>query len=495
MPYSNYRGPGVDVSIERREVEQKSPETQFYPVFIGTGVTSRNRSIQKKNIRANTEKFPQVTLTFDLIGDMNFDLFDVTKFQIGQVVVTRASAPQGESATVALEPNTDFTVVKNVTFNANDSTVSVVLNITSSKVVANDAVYELNITASNADKDFDLRLMGTENRFYSKDIFGHPVLKEDDNEFYNDIAIAAEIAFRMQVPRFYYLEVPRDYGKEPSLADFKAAVEKVYYFEDAYRIVPLTSKPEIANILNNFVSGVSNPKDRRETVSFVSYDTTKIENLFSIDELVTKVGGYSESLNSKRVCNVFCGDSVELRMEDQLYVLPAFYMSVAVACLDAVIGKVDPLSLREITVFEKINAPRFRPVQWDMLAKRGVFIVVKDNDRVNAKIRHQLTTAQTNIASDQEYSVVKNLDVVTKKFRDRLSVYAGQYNVDSGYLERLEGTTATVRQEVLEERLAKSITIITAWQINDTGDGRDLVTRMQMDPVYPANHLDVYLVI
>lgn len=492
MPYSDYRAPGIDVIIERNPVQQRSPETQFYPVFIGKGITSRSRTITKSNLRADTSNFPQVEITFDLMGDVNVDLFAETNFTLGNVVVTRTI---GTPTTIILAPTTGYTIVQNISFSTTDSTASIILNVVGSSVTAADTVYEVNITASNTDRDYDLRLVGAEDRFFSKDLFGPVVLKENDAEFFNDIAIAAEIAFRMQVPRFYYLEVPRDYGEEPTVSDFTSAIEKVYFDNDAYRIIPLSSNSEVIAAVNEFISGISNPIDRRETVGFVSYDMSDVTDINDLEELVAKVGGFSESLNNKRICNVFAGRSAEMRINNQVYVLPEYFFPVAVASLDAVVGKVDPLSLREITVFEKIEGPRFRPRQWDMLAKKGVLIIQKDTDTAPAVIRHQLTTAQSDLPEDQEYSVVKNFDVVTKKIRDRFKPYVGQYNIDAGYTERLEGTLATVRQEILDEKLAKGLTVITAWSQKTGADGRNLVTRLRLDPVFPANNLDIFLIV
>lgn len=501
MAIEGYSAPGVDVIIERSEVERRSAETEFYNVYVGTGITSRNRNIEKTNIKADTTAFPRVELEFDMLGEINTDLFSKMNFTVGQVVVTRASVPAPvvgappEDPDITLQPTTDYTVAQQVTFSKIDSTAKVILNILNPAVTANDVIYDINITAATADKDFDLRVIGAEDRFFSKEMFGPVVLNENDQEFYNDIAIAAEIAFRMQVPRFYYLEVPRDFGEQPTVDDFRKALDKIYFFDDAYRVVPLSSDPEVVAAVNQLVSGISNPVDRRETVGFISYDSTLVTDMDDVEELVEKVGGYSESIDNKRICNVFSGESAEMVINGQLYVLPEFYVAAAVASLDQVVGKVDPLSLREIDVFERINGPKFRPKQWDLLAQKGVLIVMQDNENTPAMIRHQLTTSKSDIAEDQEYSVVKNFDVVVKKIRDRFSVYAGQFNVEVGYTERLEGTMATVKQEIIEEKLARDLTVITPWSQREGTDGRNLVTRLKMSPVFPANDLDVYLII
>ena len=495
MAQPAYSSPGVDVIIERGEIETRSAETQFYNVYVGTGISSRNRNIEKTGLKANVQNYPLVELTWDMLGEINTDLFSNMSFTIGQVNVTRSTVPEGEEAELSLEPDVDYSIETPVSFSSYDSTAKVTLRILNETITANDAIYDLNILAEMADKDFNLRSNGTEDRLFSKELFGPVVLEENDNQFYNDIAIAAEMAFRMEVPRFYYLEVPRDYGSPAKIDDFKIALDKIYFFNDAYRVIPLSSDPQVVSAVNQFVSGVSNPLDRRETVAFVSYDSSKTASMDDINELVEKVGGYSESINNKRVCNVFGGESAEMIINGERYVLPEYYISAAVASLDAVVGRVDPLSLREIGVFEKINGPKFRPKQWDTLASKGVFIVFQDNDQSPAVIRHQLTTAKSEDAADQEYSIVKNFDVVTKKFRDRFSIYSGRYNIEAGYTERLEGTLATVRQEILEEKLARDITVMTAWSQREGSDGRNLVTRLKMTPVYPANDLDIYLII
>ena len=495
MLYNNdYKAPGVDVKIEQRNVERRSAETQFYPVYVGTGITSRTRSIKKTNLRADTSAFPKVTLRFDLIGNVNVDLFEKTKFTMGQVTVTLAAATEGNSF-VTLEKDQGYTVDTNLQISGTDGTVAVVLNITNTDISANDVLYEINVTASNVDRDFDIQTIGVEDRFFSKDLFGPTILKENDAEFFNDIGIAAEIAFRMEVPRFMYLEVPRDYGENPTVADFKAAIEKIYFESDAYRIIPLTNDPEIIAALNTFIKGISNPLDRRETVGFVTFDASELNNMNEINELVQKVGGLSETLNNKRMVNVFGGRSADLRINNQVYVLPDYFISAAVATLDAVVGRVQPLSLQEINVFERIDGPRFRPREWDALAKKGVCIVYQDGPNKPAVIRHQLTTAQSALAEDQEYSVVKNFDVVTKKIRDRFKPYAGRNNIDAGYTERLDGTMATVIQEILEEGLARNLTVLTPWTQREGSDGRNLVNRLKLDPVFPANQLDVYLIV
>lgn len=491
MPYTNYPGPpDVKVNIQQSQTVAQPMDTQYYPVFIGTGITSRNTPIDKKNLQADVSAFPNVTLSFDLVNDINMDMFNETVFTLGQIIVTHAS----DGTTVALAPTTDYTVVNDVSFSDVDNLAYLTIQILNTNVTAADIVYELNMIAVNSDSNFDVRTIDVSARFFSANVFGPTILEENGSQFFNDIAIAADICFRLQVPTFYYLEVPRDYGSTATAADFENVIEKIYFNKNLYRIIPLSSDPGVLTTLNQFISSIANPFDKREAVGFVSYDSTNITNISDINELVTKVGGLSESLNNKRICNVFAGRSVTYTMNNQQYVLPQYFVAAAVAALDTVIGLVDPLSTLTIDIFDSIDGPRFRPTVWNQLAKCGVFIIQKDTKTDPAVIRHQLTSAQSDNTSDQEYSVVKNWDVVTKKMRDGLVAYAGKSNIDGGYTERLDGTTTTVIQQILELGLAKSLAVTTPWALAANGNKTNLVTILSMDPVFPANELDVYIV-
>lgn len=492
MAYTNYPGPpDVKVSFQQTKSPTASPDTQYYPVFVGTGITSRNKPINKAGLHADVSAFPDVTLSFDLINDINTDLFDQTTFTFGQLIVT----PNSGGADITLSPTTDYTITKDISFSSVDNLAYVTIHIINSSITSADIMYELNMTIANTDDDFDVRTVSGTDKFFSDGIFGPVVLEEDGNQFFNDIAIAADICFRLDVPTFYYLEVPRNYGSGATSADFETAIQKIYFNPNLYRIVPLTSDADVLTQLDQFISGIANPYDKRETVGFVSYDSTQIIDVTDINELVTKVGGLSSSLNNKRICNVFAGKSVSYTMNSQRYVLPQYFAAAAVAALDTNVGLVDPLSRRTIDIFDSIDGPRFRPTVWNQLARYGVLIIQKDNPDSAAFIRHQLTTAQSDTASEQEYSVVKNWDVVTKKIRDGLAGYSGESNIDTGYTERLNGTTATLIQTLIELGLAKNITTVTPWSLATNGDVTNLVTVLQLDPVYPANQLDVYIVV
>ena len=501
MAYRDYRAPGVDVIIERSESTTNVNLTQFLPVFVGTGMTSRSKVIKKSRIKANVTEYPLVTLDWDIVGSFNTQLYSETDFEVKELALHKEIVT-GTPITTLVE-GTDFEVVNATEMLSVDGKARTVIKILdATKILDTDLYYDVSIEIENSDSDFDLRLVTADDRYYSNDIFGPYELNEDGNTFFNDIAIAAEVAFRTGVEKFFYLEVPRAYGDVASAADIIKALDKIYYKNDAYRIVPLSLDPEVTAALNSFTTALANPLDRREVVAFTGIDPTEIVDMNSLNELIEKVGGLSTALDNKRSVNIFGGSSVELIISSKRYVLPMYFMNVAIASFDTTVGMAEPLSTREINIFSKVNGPRFRPRQWNELAKHGVFIVYQEETSGPVIIRHQLTTKQTDVAEDQEYSIVKNFDAVTKRLRDRMKPYAGRLNVTDGYMERIDASFTSAIEEVKQLGWAREIKVLTPWAVRVVGTGdtarkenRNLVGKFKLVPVYPANNLDIYLVV
>lgn len=501
MSYKDYRAPGVTVIVERQAGEEAVQRQQFYPVFVGTGMTSSSRVIPFADMQADTSEFPKVTFTANFAGLISQELYDTTTFDLTTLVIQK-TIPPGTDPTTPLVLTTDYTVDSMITTINSEGNASFTVTILNAGIQDTDLLYNFTLTAQNGNDDFDLRLLKTEDQFFSKDIVGPYFLTENDTQITNDIAIAAEIAFRIKAPAFYYLEVPRTYGAKATDADIIDALEKIYYKKNAYRIVVLTDGATVSTALKDFVTAIANPTDKRETVGFISYPTTGITDIKDIDELVTKVGGLSVSTNTARIANVFGGKSVDLTLDGVRHTLPWYFMNVALAAQDTVLGMALPMTSREVTVFDSMDCPRFRPAIWNKLAVKGVWIMMQNDPTEPIKIRHQLTTSQSGDAEDEEYSIVKNVDAVTALFRDRLSPYSGKYNIIPGFLDKINGTTTSTIEEAKTEGLAANLTQVSAWALRTVPDPNDatqvktnLVSRYKMDPAYPANNLDVYIIL
>jgi hypothetical protein len=501
MGYRDYKAPGVSVIVQRQAGIETPQLTRFLPVFVGTGMTSLSRDISYLNAVADTTDFPIIKFTFNVTGLVDSQLFGISAFALKTLTINKQLVtPSGPTEVILANP-ADYTISSPISNVRDDGQAEFSVSIIKTGIVEADLSYDFVITVTNTEDDFDLRLMEAADVYFASEIVGPFSLLEGGVTIRNDIAIATEIAFRMNVSSFYYLEVPRAYGVAASATDISAALEKIYHKTDAYRIIPLTDATAVATDLKALVTSISNPIDQRETIGFVTFPNASIADITDIDELVTDVGGFSVSLNTPRITNVFGCSSVDLVLGDVTTNLPAYFLTAAVASLDSAVGIAEPLSLREINIFVRMYGPRFRPAQWNKLATKGVFIVYQKDIGLPMVVRHQLTTSQSVKAEDQELSLVKNIDAVSIRLRERLYPYAGKYNIIEGYIEKIDGALTSAITEVIDLGLARSITILSPWQARivpengNQAENRNLVTRLQLGPAYPANNLDIYLLV
>lgn len=500
---TEYRPPGTTVSIELEERNFDAQTTEFHTVIIGSGNTVRERTVVREDLKADTDDFPYINFNWEVNGEFNFQHFNSTSFEVEEVCVHRIGENGVEKIT--LEKDVDYEVQYAALARAYEGVIVTTLRVPEgSKIKKTDTIFDLKFKLEIDDDDIEIQMVNSGDKLFLRDIFGDLEIEEDGEEFFNDVGMAAEIAFKTGVQRFFYLEVPRDYGKPPTEKDFRKVLELIYHQRHAYRIVPLTDDPNVAHAVATLTATISNPYDRRESVAFISVDGNSIKDHSDLNELVEKVGGLSEGINSERVVNVYAGMSVELPVGAKRYILPHYFMNAAVAFADSVLGMEKPLSKRSIDVFSRVNAPKFRPQQWNQLAKRGVFIVFQERTGGPLIVRHQLTTKRGTTSREElvEYSITKNFDATVQLVRDRLTPYVGRENIGEGYFEKVDSAFTSAKEDAKELGYVRDITPITGWEIRRVSNGlneREVKTNIvgthRLTPVYPGNNIDVVFIV
>lgn len=508
MGYRDYNAPGINVNIEYAQETVVTQLTDFFNVYIGKGITSKERVSKLDSIKANMLNYPEVVLDYPLSGNVNSQVFGDTDFVVQNmqlnrpVMDTTGETPVKVSDTTPLVEGTDYEIVTEAELRATAGNIRTTIKIlNTAKVTAADTVFTFDLRMTNTADDYKLRIISPNERYYIKDILGPEEIVEDGVTLLNDLAIAAEIHFRTNGGTFYYLEVPRVYGDEPTTAEFLSILGEVYYYTNAYRMVPLTYDEAVLRKVNEFTTTMSNPIDRREVIAFGSINPIEVTDKNDIEAHVEVVGNFAASFNNKRFALPYGPSEIELAIGTKRYSLPLFYLSVAIAALDSAVGMSDPISLREINVFSRVKIPRLRPAEWNKIARNGVMIVFQEDANGPLVIQHQLSTAQTDVAEEQELSITKNFDAATKLLRDRLKPYAGSYNITPSYQEKLDAATTLAINECKEKGFVEDIQVISGWQTRTITDGangtvtnkRNLVTRLSMKPAYPANNLDILI--
>lgn len=500
MAYSEYRNPGVDVLLEQLTRPSASDRTTFLPVIVGMGSTSRNRIDHLTRVKANFASYPTVVFEYPSVG--NTQLFRDTEFTIDQFMLHKELTAGTPLAPLVI--GTDIEIVSAVEYRESSSTYRTTIKVLDTeKITKSDIYFDFTLTLENTDEDFVPRLLTTDQRFEVEQIIGPKILKENGLELRNDLAFAAELAFRLGVQQFYYIEVPRNFGAAPTKADFQSVVEEIFFVRDIYRVVPLTYDVEIIKLFSSFTSSVSNPNDKRQLITFFATDPALVTDVKDIGSWIDTVGSFSESINNRRAYNVAGVTSLEFTFDNQRFDVPIYFLAAAVALFDATVGMSKPISTEVIDVFSRVKGPRFRPKIWGNLARYGVFICYKIDNPFSdgVVIHHQLSTAQSEAAEDQELSVVKNVDGATVRLRDWFAPYAGRENIDGDLLTKLDATTAQAIEDIVKTEKFMSVLAVSApWAMRTipTVDGvienrRNLVTRFSGEPAYPANNLDIVL--
>lgn len=500
MAYSEYRVPGVDVLIEQLARPVAAARTAFLPVFVGMGATSRNRVEQLTRLKANFANYPTVVFEYPAIG--NTQLFDDTDFSLSEFKLHKEIVVGTPLTNLVV--GTDIEILSPVEFRESSLTYRTTIKVLNqTKITRSDLYFNFKVTLENTDEDFVPRLLTTDERFEVEQILGPKILKESGLELRNDLAFAAEIAFRLGTEQFYYIEVPRDFGEAPTKADFQGIIEEIFFVRDIYRIVPLTYDIDVIKLVSSFTTSVSNPNDKRQLVTFFSTDPALVTDTKDIGSWIDSVGTFSESINNRRAYNVAGITEIELAVDGLRFDLPLYFLAAAVAAFDSSFGMSKPISTEVIDLFSRVKGPRFRPKIWGNLARYGVFVCYKTDIPTSegVAIHHQLSTAQSEAAEDQELSVVKNVDGATVRLRDWFAPYAGRENIDEDLLVKLEATTTQAIEDITKnEKFMSFLEVTSPWSLRQvpTTNGivenrRNLVTRFSGLPMYPANNLDIIL--
>lgn len=501
--YDGYRPPGADVMLEFERAEAPTSTTEFLTVVVGSGVSTRTRKVVRENIKADITDFPKINLTWEVNGEFNFQQYASTAIEL--LTLSLQTVTAGGTTMTPLTKGVDYEVEFNGVAKTYEGKIVTTIKALSNKITAVNAInFSLELMLTMEDEDFEIRTVDSRDRMRIEDVFGQLELREGEVESFNDMAMAAEIAFKTGVQRFMYLEVPRNYGEKAKPADYMKAIEKIYHENNAWRIVPLTDDPTVVQAVSKFVTVISNPTDRRECVGFITKDNNDINDHTNLDELVLKVGGLSRGINNKRVVNIYGGWGVDFPIADKTYTLPFYFMAVAVAFLDNAIGMSLPISTREVSVFSKLHGPKFRPLDWNDLAETGVFIVFQERRNGPIVIRHQLTTERgsTSVPAKVEYSVVKNMDATIKLVRDRLSPYAGKENITDGFFEKVDAAFTTAKTDAINFGYVKDLQPLSPWELRKVSNGinvkeivTNVVSRHRYIPLYPGNNIDVEFIV
>lgn len=179
---------------------------------------------------------------------------------------------------------------------------------------------------------------------------------------------------------------------------------------------------------------------------------------------------------------------------------PGYYLCAGLAGLRSGVVPQQGLTNVELSGFDDLSRTTdlFNQDQLNRMADSGVWIVTR-TQAGSVVTRHALTTDRTDVNS-QEEMVVTNVDAMSFYFQSIYAPYIGRSNVTPTFLNQLRAITeagiAYLKTSSFVERIGPQLIegVVTDLRQHTVLKDR-IVVAMQMTIPYPANNIEVHLVI
>lgn len=203
------------------------------------------------------------------------------------------------------------------------------------------------------------------------------------------------------------------------------------------------------------------------------------------------------TFGNRRVCAVWPDKITSGGVEEEGY-----FLCAALAGLVSGVVPHQSLTRLELTGFDSVprTTTLFNETQLDVMAEGGVFIVTQDRKSGRIFSRHAVTTGDTDVVSDREEMVVRNVDSISYSFADAYEPYIGIANVTPSQLDILEAETLAriqfLRQANFTPRLGGQLIDATITELRQSPVFKDrVVIGLSLNIPYPLNNIDLTLVV
>ena len=189
------------------------------------------------------------------------------------------------------------------------------------------------------------------------------------------------------------------------------------------------------------------------TIEDVVYTVTRD---LSLNEQADLLAGYATSLGSRRVVSIQ-PDTLAVSINGLATKIPGYFGGPVLSGLTAGLPSQAGFTNLAVTGFvgRENSDDKFSDTQLDTIAGGGNMIFTQPVPGAALEIRHQLTTDVSTIYF-QEFSVTKNVDLISRFFRGLYRPFLGIYNITDGLLDLLK-TRGSGGIEFLKEQRAPRV--------------------------------------
>jgi hypothetical protein len=185
------------------------------------------------------------------------------------------------------------------------------------------------------------------------------------------------------------------------------------------------------------------------TLEDVVYRITKD---MTLNEQAEFLAGYAASFASRRAVHTW-PDILAVSVNALATKVPGYFAGAVLSGLTAGLPSQSGFTNLNVTGFvgRENSNDKFSDSQLDTIAGGGNMIFTQEIAGAALTVRHQLTTDLSTIYF-QEFSVTKNVDLISRFFRDNYKPFIGIYNITDGLLDLLKTRGQSGIQFLKEQR-------------------------------------------
>lgn len=171
--------------------------------------------------------------------------------------------------------------------------------------------------------------------------------------------------------------------------------------------------------------------------------------------------------------------------------IPSYYFAAALAGMVANIAPQEPLTRVPMVGFTDVTGPALDRTHLNIISA-GNAVIEPENVGANPSLRMQGTTDPSTIES-REWSVTRAVDAFAKTLRNQLKARIGRFNITQAYIDDLTMLVESSCSAAVNAGQFRGAEVVTLEQ--DVTQPDSITVEIQLEVLYPANYINVTLVV
>lgn len=171
--------------------------------------------------------------------------------------------------------------------------------------------------------------------------------------------------------------------------------------------------------------------------------------------------------------------------------LPSYYFAAALAGMVGNIDSQEPLTRVPMVGFNDVVGPSLARNHLNVISA-GNAVIEPESEGANPSLRMQGSTDPSTIES-REWSVTRAVDAFSKTLRNQLKSKIGRFNITQAYIDDLSMLVDSMCRSAVDQGQFRGADVIKLEQ--DVAQPDTILVEIQLEVLYPANYINVTLVV